>query len=305
MKTYLKHSLATVIALGMCIASAMAQAPETHIVSRGETLKSIAEHYGTTTDAIIELNPEAAQLVYVGMELTIPAKSAKDITPTNKTTNASTAIAITQRNMSISPDSASSTQATANPKTVIEDAAQDESELPIEQKFNKWELSYELGYGFLKKEKGLNGNVFAMTLGWGANYYVVPNLAYLGARLGWSTSSVHYKSRYNEGFNYDYDYEHHFISLPIELGFRIGKKFAIVPYASLGFNLCIVAKHKIDDVKVDNDLGGKVGIDAKLGGRLSFNGFNIGAAYVMALNDNQKFFYGEKGYMQIAVACGF
>lgn len=43
-----------------------------HIVDRGETLQSIAKRYATTAAKIIELNPDAKQFVYVGMELVIP-----------------------------------------------------------------------------------------------------------------------------------------------------------------------------------------------------------------------------------------
>lgn len=43
-----------------------------HIVDRGETLASIANLYGVTTGKIIELNPEASDFVYTGMELIVP-----------------------------------------------------------------------------------------------------------------------------------------------------------------------------------------------------------------------------------------
>ena len=46
-----------------------------HIVDKGETLESIAKKYGTTQEKIIEMNPEAGQFVYVGMELFIPNTS--------------------------------------------------------------------------------------------------------------------------------------------------------------------------------------------------------------------------------------
>lgn len=43
-----------------------------HTVDRGETLQSSAKRYATTEAKIIELNPDATQFVYVGMELTVP-----------------------------------------------------------------------------------------------------------------------------------------------------------------------------------------------------------------------------------------
>lgn len=43
-----------------------------HIVDRGETLASVAKLYCTTTERIVELNPDASDLVYAGMELDVP-----------------------------------------------------------------------------------------------------------------------------------------------------------------------------------------------------------------------------------------
>ena len=47
-----------------------------HTVDVGETLASIARRYGTTEARIIEINPEAADFIYVGMQLTIPLAPA-------------------------------------------------------------------------------------------------------------------------------------------------------------------------------------------------------------------------------------
>lgn len=43
-----------------------------HVIDRGETLASIASLYNTTAEEIIAYNPDASDLVYVGMELDIP-----------------------------------------------------------------------------------------------------------------------------------------------------------------------------------------------------------------------------------------
>ena len=62
--------------VGALSAMAQSQQTTTHVVDRGETLASIASAYGVSQDQIIALNPEAAQFVYVGMELTIPVRTA-------------------------------------------------------------------------------------------------------------------------------------------------------------------------------------------------------------------------------------
>lgn len=67
-----KLILALIVAiLGFSMASAQSKTV-IHTVERGETLASIAKRYGTTYNKIIELNPDASQFIYVGMELTIP-----------------------------------------------------------------------------------------------------------------------------------------------------------------------------------------------------------------------------------------
>ena len=63
--------LAAAVTFGICSVSAQSHTVK-HTVDKGENLSSIAKRYGTTESKIIELNPDAAQFVYVGMELTIP-----------------------------------------------------------------------------------------------------------------------------------------------------------------------------------------------------------------------------------------
>lgn len=55
----------------------MAQSPTvTHVVQRGETIESIAEHYNVSVKDINKANPNMDGVVYVGMKLNIPAASA-------------------------------------------------------------------------------------------------------------------------------------------------------------------------------------------------------------------------------------
>lgn len=70
MKKAKKFVLAIIVAMTANIA--VAQSTKIHVVERGETIESIAQKYGVTKDAIVKLNPDAAQFVYVGMELAVP-----------------------------------------------------------------------------------------------------------------------------------------------------------------------------------------------------------------------------------------
>lgn len=63
--------LVSAVMLFLTAVSGYAQEIVTHIVQRGETIESIADRYGTTADTIQRLNPDAAEFVYVGMELKI------------------------------------------------------------------------------------------------------------------------------------------------------------------------------------------------------------------------------------------
>ncbi|MCM1225620.1 MAG: LysM peptidoglycan-binding domain-containing protein, partial [Lachnospiraceae bacterium] len=76
------------LAMGLC-AMAWAFANVEHVVEPGETLKSIAQKYGVTEAKIIELNPDAAQFIYVGMELNIPANAA--VTQSSASTSSTSA----------------------------------------------------------------------------------------------------------------------------------------------------------------------------------------------------------------------
>ena len=54
-----------------------------HVVVEGDTLSGIAEHYGTTVEAITEANGLTDSVIWIGQELTIPeAAPAPEPTPT-------------------------------------------------------------------------------------------------------------------------------------------------------------------------------------------------------------------------------
>ena len=58
----------------LAILSASAQTPttRTHVVQRGETLELIATNYGVSESSILESNPMAKEMFFIGMKLTIP-----------------------------------------------------------------------------------------------------------------------------------------------------------------------------------------------------------------------------------------
>lgn len=74
--TFLRGILTAITVFATSLAMVAQTSMTKHIVARGETLHDIATRYGTTTEKIINSNPQAAQFIYVGMELEIP------VTPT-------------------------------------------------------------------------------------------------------------------------------------------------------------------------------------------------------------------------------
>lgn len=74
----MKRLLLIVLATAGVLCS-MAQSRK-HIVARGETMESIARIYDTSVKEILNLNPSAAEFIYVGMELAIPDR--KTVQPT-------------------------------------------------------------------------------------------------------------------------------------------------------------------------------------------------------------------------------
>lgn len=95
MKKTKKILLAIIVALTANIA--VAQTAKIHVVERGETIESIAKKYGITKDALVAVNPDAAQFVYVGMELTVPVADAKAVSTTDPS-NVTMEIAETPQN---------------------------------------------------------------------------------------------------------------------------------------------------------------------------------------------------------------
>lgn len=68
----MKKALLTVVTIILFALTCLAQETIKHTVTKGETVKSIAAKYDTTTEKIYELNPKAKTFLFVGMTLSIP-----------------------------------------------------------------------------------------------------------------------------------------------------------------------------------------------------------------------------------------
>ncbi|MCC8036845.1 MAG: LysM peptidoglycan-binding domain-containing protein [Bacteroidales bacterium] len=264
------------------IAMALAQTTTTHIVDRGETLASIAQKYGTTETRIIELNPDAAQYVYVGMELQIPASTAATPAPATTTVQSST-----PRQTYTQPTEVDETT-TAQSST--QSYLSSSSASTTEEK-SRWLYMFDIGMGWPK-------GATSFTAAIGGGYKVFQDL-YVGARLGyleaWDTK--------REG-GYNTEWRNGAIVLPIDLGlsydFNESGTCGIQPYLGFQPGISIVSKYKVKQgskkISSKNGDTGKFCTDFHLGLRLKIYTFGVWVGYSIPIGDDQKGLMGtDKG----------
>lgn len=271
MKFFGKKLLFSVLVLVSGAAVAYSQNTVKHVVDRGETLQSIAQRYGTTVDKIIELNPDAAQIVYLGMELQIPVTQVAS----SKTTIA---------NQSTSPTNSSYYRDNREARLNSSD-------------FQRWDFVTSAAYGIIPKPEDININSASIDFTFGFNYNFTKSF-YGGARIGYGVTQVCLGERIN------LEHQTHTIDIPLEVGVKLfiaPDKVALVPNAGLDFGF--VVKNKATqgtgsnkkEVKQDGD---NIAARGRLGVKLSLWGFNLGCALVIPFSKKT---YGEKSYPEVSI----
>ena len=284
---YFKKKIITFICMmfvGMSLVVAQTNTTK-HTVERGETLASIAKRYATTEAKIIELNPDAAQFVYVGMELTIPVE--KIVNDVKKATS--------QQN-----DFGS--QNTSN--QVIDIARFDDND------YSKWGYVFNAAYGILPKPKGdgVSGSNYALSFSFGANYHF-NKLFYVGARIGYSAVNTNTLMLLDVADYHKVISDNHMIFIPLEIGSKLyltEDKVALVPYVGIDIN-CIVKSTMEEGIgtnkkKKSIDPDKRVGMNGRIGLRLNLWGWYLGGSYVFSFDDN----YGKNdGFPEISLGFSF
>lgn len=218
MKTFRKRffSIMCMVALGVSFSIAQTNTIK-HTVDRGETIKSIAKHYATTEAKIIELNPDAAQFVYVGMELVIPAVKVNNAAVKADNPKTMQDNVVTQN----TSDYVSKNSALNNTDFSTNDCVKFEKELYVGISMNNF-TGDDIENSDMKV--GFNAGVTA-------RYYVVNNL-FLEGSLGISTKGYKSDSESSSGSYWDdegpnYDgfistkYTSYNLDLPILVGCRL------------------------------------------------------------------------------------
>ncbi|MCD8265685.1 MAG: LysM peptidoglycan-binding domain-containing protein [Prevotellaceae bacterium] len=270
-----KCLLAVVLALVSEFAFAQ-QVTVSHIVAKGETLESIATRYNTTAAAIIELNPEAEQVVYVGMELKIPVTAAR-----------------------------SEGTATASPQA--EEAAvtvpTDQAQGSTADSFKHWDVIFRLALGYLPKPSGIDYQVSV-----GMKYAPIEQL-YIGLMVGYNGAEHFKKGTFNSNMIYiPIEVDGKFkLNNGHHIGPYIGVDLNICVKAN--YDASDWPKEYRDEIKksMEKELKGKLGADFRLGFKYGVGKDDsfIGAAMVVPINDNQKGLVSEKVYPEITFGFGF
>ena len=140
MNNFGKKLLFSVLSFFLGTTLAFSQNTVKHIIDRGETLQSIAKRYSTTPERIIELNPDAAQFIYVGMELQIPATETTQSASNTNTQSLNSTVISHNDNANEEPNSNSSD-------------------------FDRWAFALDFGYGFIPKPDVPNTSGSSYTYG--------------------------------------------------------------------------------------------------------------------------------------------
>lgn len=290
----IKKMILSVLLCTVCVFTMAQSQTVTHVVQRGETIESIAEYYKVSVEDINKANPNADDIVYVGMKLNIPTSSKPQIVSNNDNQGGST---YTQEN---------NIKHHSNNKVYQEHkykAAKNEDE-----KVGKFEFAGELGFGFIK---GADNFMYEATVG--ANYRLPYNL-YIGARIGYN--SANYTGLIKiEGQNINAKQKYHLLEIPIEFGYSLkneSETLGLIPFVGFNTNIGLSGKYKQrilgtggkeEPQKVK--IGGKVGIGARVGVRVCLWGFDITGSYQIPLNDKQKGWFGKDAFPEITLAWGF
>ncbi|MCC8118247.1 MAG: LysM peptidoglycan-binding domain-containing protein [Bacteroidales bacterium] len=290
-------SISRILLTVMAICAVQVALADTYIVDRGDTLETIAQKFGVTQQQIIDLNPDAASFIYVGMELQIPASSAN---PANTANPVSANTTVTYN--------APSNQFQQNAvKVESESSANDNSE-------QKWGCFIQMGLGFIKNKSvsdkstyssaRMDVTSFAATINGFYDFYQGAK-AFVG--LGYrSSDSYAYESEI--GSHSSLEQNNHFLTVPLGLGYTFGSfsKIGLTPIAAFDFNIGLKSKIKGkqngSDVSMPKPKTPKTCVDFQLGAHIHLWGFGIFGSYHFPVNKKQKGYFGEDGYFEVGIS---
>ncbi len=243
----------------------------THVVASGETLESIAQRYNTTVETITAINPDAAETVYVGMEVKIPVTVVESV-----------------------PETAVETEAPAAPEAVS---------INTEEKFTQWDIAYRIGVAYLTKPSGID---FQGSLG--VKYAPIKQF-YAALMVGYLFSDQFKSNTYDANFvtipielgGHFKLPNKHYISPYVGFDLNICVK-ASYDLDTKGLDSNMRKTLKDTYKEIEKDLKGKLCADFRLGVKYSLgSGCALGVSMVIPMNDNQKGLVSSNVYPEICV----
>ncbi len=216
----MKRLKTIVLAIAIAIVTniAVAQSTKVHVVERGETIESIAKKYNVTKEEIVKLNPDVAQFVYVGMELSIP------VSPVSETT--------------VAPESATSVTETNLPQNSFMSMESEPASMSVSPNYGNEIIEFEIFgglsiNGFIGKDAKECNTKMGFNIGATARYYFLDNF-FAEASLSVATKGYqydYYDTSGDEwvegGYNYDQETTTKYTSYNIDIPILVGYKFYV------------------------------------------------------------------------------
>ncbi len=234
-----------------------AQTYREHTVAKGETVASIAQTYGITTDALINANPTLKNYCYVGMKLRIPEN--KGIKETKSEPLASPVV---KEKAVESKPSFVNLQRTYFTPTYLK--------------------SFEMKYHIIPKmeDYGLKTSGTSLYFSGGIAYLWNDNI-HFDARIGYGLSSA---STENDYFSTTTKAKSHFIVLPLEVNYNIYLSeqkrdwVYITPYIGADISLLLKSTVEMDGSVEKIEPSNRFGFACMLGVKAFYGnlGLNIG-----------------------------
>lgn len=281
---YFSRLLTLIVVLSIYSLSVFAQSVQKHTVERGETLVTIAEKYSMSKEDLIKANPDAAQFLYVGMELTIPNSKNENIQTQKNTVAASTTI---------------------NESSITSNYSSDDSSITYQ---GKSAVKFELAFGLLPKETGVNGSSYEYRATIGCDYFVADNI-FIGGRIGYNSANYIHLA-HAEGTYVSTKSVCHLLCIPLEIGYSFNLnqtgKFSLLPFVGADLNIGLSGKNKWKigsqkEQSSDMKIGGKIGIGIRVGMSIYLSDWLITGALAIPVNNNQKGYFGKKAYPEIGL----
>lgn len=212
LKNMIRKFFLSVILCVECV-FAMAQSQTvTHIVQRGETIESIAEHYKVSVADINKANPDTDGIIYVGMKLNIPASTSPQketkLQPSPNGSNSSNEIG---------------TIVSQSTYTTEKHIGADDIETTLGFHFPRVKASYLFPTKLEKSTRGHYRSSYNLSFLLEGEYVFKSN-AFAGFGLGYMVqgSCNSDRDQDEDGIRYqEYENQYHYVTVPLSIGYRM------------------------------------------------------------------------------------